>query len=301
MNRKSFRVLVAICLSAVMLTGCATHQPLAASFNRLPAEQEIVWLRNQSYTPASATQALQGDWVRPVGSEPVPGLLMVHGGGWSRRSRDDMTASAERFAKAGFGVFNISHRFAPAFTYPSQLIDLQQATQWMRNHAAELGLDASWIAGYGYSSGGHLVALQGLLSADSPHYQADARLQALVLGGAPTDLRRFRGGTLVPQFLGTTIDRGFARYVEASPVTHLSADDPPTFVYHGGLDALVAADYAREFVEAATAVNVATELYISPLQGHVSMFLLRDDAEYQAIRFLLGQWQHRHAVPQSGP
>ena len=55
MNRKSFRVLVAICLSAVMLTGCAVHQPLAASFNRLPAEQEIVWLRNQSYTPVSYT------------------------------------------------------------------------------------------------------------------------------------------------------------------------------------------------------------------------------------------------------
>lgn len=301
MNRKTFRLLAAVCTSAGLLTGCATHQPLAASLDRIPDEQPIVWLRDQRYTPPSADQPLHGDWVRPAGSEPVPGLLMVHGGGWSRRSRDDMAASAERFARAGFGVFNISHRFAPAFTYPAQLMDLQQAIRWMRAHADELGLSPDWIAGYGYSSGGHLVALQGLLSADSPHYQADARLQALVLGGAPTDLRRFRGGTLVPQFLGTNIDEGFARYVEASPVTHLSPDDPPAFLYHGGLDALVAADYAREFVEAAADATVDTELYISPLKGHVSMFLLRGDAEDRAIRFLLGQWQHRQTAPQSGP
>lgn len=214
---------------------------------------------------------------------------MVHGGGWSSRSRDDMRASAERFARAGFGVFNISHRFAPEFTYPAQLTDLQAAVSWMRQNADQLGLNPDWIAGYGYSSGAHLVALLGLLDPASAHYQAGTDLQALVLGGAPTDLRRFQGGKLIPQFLGTDFENGFPIYAEASPVTHLSSDDPPTFLYHGGMDALVSADYAREFSAAASQVGVPTELYIAPLHGHVSMFLLRAGAEQKAIRFLLGQ------------
>lgn len=284
---KTGSICVALC--QLLLSACASHQPLPASWEQVPAELDIAWHKAQRFTPQDAEQDLYGDWVRPVGPDRVPAVLMVHGGGWSSRSREDMRASAERFARAGFGVFNISHRFAPKFTYPAQLTDLQAAVSWMRQNADPLGLDSDWIAGYGYSSGAHLIALLGVLDQDSPHYQADTGLQALVLGGAPTDLRRFQGGKLIPQFLGTDFENGFPVYAEASPVTHLSPDDPPTFLYHGGMDALVSADYAREFSAAAMQAGVPTELYIAPLHGHVSMFLLRAGAEQKAIRFLLGQ------------
>ena len=232
-----------------LLGGCASHQPLPAS-QPSSTTHEIIWQRDLIFTPADAPQALAGDLVRPAGIGPWPGLLMVHGGGWSRRSREDMASSAERFAEAGFAVFNISHRFAPAYHFPEQVRDLQQAVRWMRTQAGELHLNPDWIAGYGYSSGAHLVAMLATLSPGSELHQPGTRLQAMVLGGAPTDLRRFRGGQLIPQLLGTDFENGFATYALASPVTHLSADDPPVFLYHGALDALVDADYAREFAVA---------------------------------------------------
>lgn len=284
----SRRKAAAALLISGLLGGCASHQPLPAS-QPSSTTHEIIWQRDLIFTPADAPQALAGDLVRPAGIGPWPGLLMVHGGGWSRRSREDMASSAERFAEAGFAVFNISHRFAPAYHFPEQVRDLQQAVRWMRTQAGELHLNPDWIAGYGYSSGAHLVAMLATLSPGSELHQPGTRLQAMVLGGAPTDLRRFRGGQLIPQFLGTDFENGFATYALASPVTHLSADDPPVFLYHGALDALVDADYAREFAVAATQFGVPNELYLAPLHGHVSMFLMRGSAERRAIAFLRGQ------------
>lgn len=281
--------LLALLTTLSLLSSCASHQPLPSSVSNVE-NQEIVWQRDLRYTPADADQPLHGDLVRPVGAGPFPGVLMVHGGGWSSRQRTDMDSSAERFARAGFAVFNISHRFAPEHTFPAQVIDLQQAMRWLHAHAAELNLDRTWIAGYGYSSGAHLIAMLATLSPGDDLYGGDTtRLKAAVLGAAPTDLRRFRGGELIPNFLGTNFEDGFAVYAAASPVTYVSADDPPMFIYHGQRDALVSSDYAEEMAGALAQVGVMHELWLSPLHGHVSLFLMRGGAEDEAIEFLRGQ------------
>ncbi len=72
----------------------------------------------------------------------------------------------------------------------------------------------------------------------------------------------------------------------ASPFYHVSADDPPVFLYHGKLDALVEVDQSINYYDALLASGVESELYLHSLRGHMTMFLFGGDAETRAIDFL---------------
>ena len=234
-------------LPVLLLAACTRHLSLPDTPDRLaPSSDEFTVQRELRFVPADWPQALHGDLYLPAGEGPHPTVLAVHGGGWSSRSRADMDGVAETLVRNGYAVFNVSYRFAPEFTFPAQVHDVQQAVRWLREHADAYDLDAGRIAGYGYSSGAHLVAMLATLGPGDTHFGGpETRLQAAVLGGAPSDLRAFTGGSLVPDFLGTTHEEGYATFVAASPITYVSADDTPSFNYHGGFDLLVDADYAE--------------------------------------------------------
>ena len=272
-------------LLVVSLASCATHRPPErAGAEPVLRQQTYTLTPGLVYTPGDWPQALAADLYRPQAAGPHPAVVLIHGGGWTRRSRDDMTPLAEQLASHGYVVFNISYRFAPAYRFPAQVHDVQQAVRWLRRRAATYDVDPHRIGGMGYSSGAHLAAMVGLLDPEDPLYDGEARLQALVLGGAPMDLRDYSSGDLVPDFLGTA-DGNDPVYRRASPVTHVSADDPPTLLYHGGLDLLVRPRYARAAYAALQAAQVPAELYIHPLREHVSMFVWGGGAEAAAVAF----------------
>jgi acetyl esterase/lipase len=260
---------------------------LLASF-ALPAAAEVV--RDVVYTPPGWPEALAADLHLPPHEGPRPAVLVVHGGGWERRTRADMDSIAARLAERGFVAMNVSYRFAPAYRFPAQLHDLQQALRWLRAAAPLYNVDPQRIGAFGYSAGGHLAALLGTVSTgdplDAPHGGARTRLQAVVAGGAPTDLRKFPGGKLVPQFLGTTLQQDPALFALASPVAHVSRDDPPMFLYHGRGDRLVDASHSTDLKQALDAAGVRAELHEVPLLGHVATFLLARGAEERAFEFL---------------
>ena len=277
-----------LAVAAALLSACVSHSPRVGS--PVPAVQAsgVDVQRDITYTPADWPQPLQGDLYRPQGADgPGPAVLLVHGGGWERRTRADTADLAQRIARRGYVVFNISHRFAPRYTFPAQIHDLAAAVRWLRQNADARGIDPQRIGAWGYSSGAHLVGLLGTLSPGDAHFPGDAsRLNALVLGGTPADLRKYEGGTLVPQFLGATQAENAAVYAQASPTVQVSGDDPPTVLYHGGLDLLVSDDHAREMKAALDAAGVPAELYIARFREHVTMFTAGGGAERAGLAFL---------------
>jgi dipeptidyl aminopeptidase/acylaminoacyl peptidase len=54
----------------------------------------------------------------------------------------------------------------------------------------------------------------------------------------------------------------------ASPIAHVSADDPPVLILHGANDSTVPPKQAVEFAEALKAANVDTTIVILPTVGH---------------------------------
>lgn len=277
-------------LPLLLVSACVSYRGAPPNTDVTLPEKDYSVQREVTYTPADWPQALQADIYAPEGLGPFPAVLVVHGGGWERGERQDMDFIAERLARAGFVAVNISYRFAPATTFPGQVYDLQQALHFMHAQARLYRIDTARIGAFGYSAGAHLVALLGTISdgdaLDAPYGGADTRLKAVVAGGTPSDLRKFEGGRLVPQFLGGDQTQVPQVYAQASPVTHVSPDDPPFFLYHGGLDMLVSVDHATDFKAALEAAGVHCEFYELNLQGHITTFLGGGAAVKQGIRFL---------------
>jgi acetyl esterase/lipase len=247
------------------------------------------------FSPEDWPEALFADLYLPNGlSGPAPVVLMVHGGGWERRSRADMDWLAEAIASRGFAVMNIDYRFAPEYRFPAQLHDLQVARQWLNRHAEDYDLNSEQVSGFGFSSGAHLVALLATVaSSDSvlnqPWGGPATGLDAVVAGGTPADLTAFGSGKLLRQFLGADPDEQPELYRQASPVTHVNEQTPPFFLFHGDLDMLVPFEQARRLEQALASAGVYHELYEMHLRGHVTSFLSAGSLVDEAMAFLMKQ------------
>ncbi|MGD8349666.1 MAG: alpha/beta hydrolase [Gammaproteobacteria bacterium] len=269
-----------------MLAGCSTY--LGPGPAEDPGEQRYAIDRvveDIVYTPGDWPQVLAGDLYLPARRGKLPVVLAVHGGGWANRSREDMEDVSRKLAQHGYAVFNIGYRFAPRYTYPAQLHDLQQALRWLAANASRYRFDLERVNTWGYSSGAHLAALLG------SYEEADGgenlpRVNAVVAGGTPSDLRKYSDSPIVMRFMGGDRDEMPDRYADASPVRHITAGDPPVFLYHGKLDFLVTTDQATDYYEALRAAGIDAELYLQSWRGHMSMFLFGGDAEDRAIEFL---------------
>ena len=278
---------------AMASAGCQVHLGAGAESTavtetgiRYALGQEI---RHIAYSEPGWPQILRADLYLPQKHGPLPVVIVIHGGGWASRSRDDMTPISQDLARRGYAVMNLDYRLAPKYTYPAQLDDLQQARSWITANAELYQLDLNRVNAWGYSSGAHLAALLGGL--EQPGSSTDPaqelpRLRAVVAGGIPADLRKYSNSPIVTRFMGGARDDMPERYAEASPQYHVSADDPPVFLYHGKLDSLVEQDQPRDYYDALIAAGVDAELFLQSFRGHMTMFLFGGEAAARAMDFL---------------
>ncbi|MEP1216650.1 MAG: alpha/beta hydrolase [Marinobacter sp.] len=278
-------------LVSILLSACASHQNAPEQAVPVP-ETRFITKTDITFSPADWPQVLQADLYLPESSQPRPAVLLVHGGGWERRSRADMAWIAESLASRGFAVLNIDYRFAPEHTFPAQLYDLQVAMNWLGREADNYRLDRDAISAFGFSSGAHLVSLMALVAEsrhplNQPYGGRYARPVAVVAGGLPADLRAFGSGKLIRQFLGGGQENIPGIYQAASPITHISTGAPPFFLFHGAQDMLVPVSQAKEFRARLTDHGVESELYLMYLRGHVTSFLTAGNAVEKAAEFLV--------------
>lgn len=290
MLKKSPVMAPMILLAISALTGCYTHlndQPDDPSDHVIYAIDQKV--ENIVYTGPEWPEQLEADLYLPDKRGLRPVVLMIHGGGWANRSRDDMDGISRKLMQQGYAIFNVNYRFAPRYTYPAQLHDLEQALGWIAENASRYRLDLDRVNTWGYSSGAHLAALIASIEQNGASSQSNGRLpriRSVVAGGIPSDLRKYSDSRIVMRFMGGDNHEMPQRYAEASPAFHVSSDDPPVFLYHGKLDFLVTEDQAVDYYEALRAAGVEAELYLHRWRGHMSMFLFGGDAEMKAISFL---------------
>lgn len=119
----------------------------------------------------------------------VPGVLVVHGGGWSSGTPQAFRGPAEDLAQAGLAAFDVGYQLDTTRRagYPDQVDQLASALDWIRLHARALGVDPDRLGALGSSAGGNLVALLALDPRAAP-------LTAVVTWSAPLDLPQMDGG-----------------------------------------------------------------------------------------------------------
>lgn len=268
-------------VSLLLLSACASQMEKPARVPQPVFAPGFTLKRDVVYTPAGWPQALKSDLYTPDLPGLMPAVLLIHGGGWKAPDRrSDMHSIAERLAMRGYVVVNATYRLAPAYRFPAPVDDLRQALKSMRLHAASLKIDPDRIAAMGYSAGGHLSAMLGVL--DGP---PEVRVQAVVDGAGPSDLRK-NLLPQVPQFLGGTPTQVPLQYEAASPILHVSKDDPPFFFYHGTLDTLVPDQQTADFKAALDAAGVEAQWFRQEGLDHYTGLLSDGAAIEAALQFL---------------
>jgi acetyl esterase/lipase len=217
------------------------------------------------------------------------GVVFISGSGWhapleynaeplSKGSQGKLYAP--RLTAAGCTVFSISHRAAPRFRYPAAVEDVQRAVRYVRYHAAQYNLRADRIGAVGGSSGGHLVLMLGLMDGKGDPQDADpvnresAKVQCVVARAAPADLAamaRSGGGGAITSFIGmpaASREIGGATetrmYREASPISYVTADDPPVLLMHGDADETVPIVQSEKMESALRAAGVTVKFLRIP-------------------------------------
>ncbi|MBI1313994.1 alpha/beta hydrolase fold domain-containing protein [bacterium] len=101
------------------------------------------------------------------GEKPRAGLIFYHGGGWVIGTLNTYGSLCHLLANAGdCVVVSVDYRLAPEHRFPAAFDDSYAATVWVRENAAELGIDPERIVVCGDSAGGNLAAAVCLLARD---------------------------------------------------------------------------------------------------------------------------------------
>jgi len=95
-----------------------------------------------------------------------PALVYFHGGGWVWGSIDTHDRIMRELAhRSGQRVVGLDYRKAPEHAFPGPFEDCVASVGWLREHGAELGLDAGTLAFGGDSAGANLALATGLAEA----------------------------------------------------------------------------------------------------------------------------------------
>lgn len=195
---------------------------------------------------------------------PRPAIIFIHGGGWVKGNRKDYTIYAQQFAEWGYVAATVGYRFTDVAKFPGCVSDTKCAVRWLRANAARLGINPDQIAAAGGSGGGYLAMMLGY-SSDVAEFEGtggnpgiSSAVQAVIDLYGPTDFTApvAQNHESVAGLMGKPYSEIPDRYQMASPIAHVTAAAPPTFIIQGTLDSTVPSEQSDLLAEKLKALKI---------------------------------------------
>ena len=258
MKRIEFRVMLWACIAllAFSLTNCTSTEQVETIEPRETEPEEVPALveeRDLVYAVAGEKE-LRLDLIYPKNIDtPRPLVVFIFGSEHSfhMANKINLYYAAMEAAKRGYVAANITYRTTlekvegrSRYEFPAQVHDAKCAIRWLRANAGSYGIDVNRVGLVGTSSGGCLALLVGLtdkddgLEGECGDPSISSRVQAVVNVSGESDavMQYAISYIYYKPWLGGNPESVPERYQAASPVTYVSADDPPVFIIIGGED-----------------------------------------------------------------
>ncbi|MCX7036430.1 MAG: alpha/beta hydrolase [Proteobacteria bacterium] len=229
-------------------------------------------------------KALRLDLHLPTSTRHPPLVIYVHGGAWSA---GDKTQYPVFLVERGYAVASVDFRSTDEAPFPANTHDIKAAIRFLRARAESYGYDGQHIALSGASSGAHLAALVGVTADDNAmegtlgdYPGTSSTVQGIVSWFGASNLTTilaqstpFGLGVREPalrKLLGDAPDKAPDLARQASPVFHISKDDPPALLLHGDQDRQMPINQLHELQGAYEAAGLTVETLILHGVGHDS-------------------------------
>lgn len=176
-----------------------------------------------------------------------PAVLVIPGGGYSFCSDREAEPIAMLFALEGYHTFVLRYSVGKRGTdycFEKPFEDAKRALRYIRENAAQFGVDPEKIAAIGFSAGGHLCSALGTLSEEKPN--------ALILSYP-----------CIMESIGEVLSCKV-------PSTNLAVtkDTPPTYIFAAADDGCVPIEHSLAFASACAENDVPFEMHIYQNGGH---------------------------------
>lgn len=226
---------------------------------------EIALAERYSFLAREAAPRLVGYLQEKTRSgEARPAVLVLPGGGYTHYGTMEGDAIALQFMREGYQAFVLYYSLSP-YAYPQQILDVAAAMDHITANAVEYGLDPDKIVQIGFSAGGHLAASYATfchrpeIAAHIAARPAGAViLSYALLTGPHACLCRLAGKEALSE----------EEYSYLSPLSHISKEHPPTFLWHTAEDRSVPVSDSLRYAEALCAHGVNTEIHVFPKGPH---------------------------------
>jgi acetyl esterase/lipase len=238
------------------------------------------WWFNPPYERSSgveygrrADMPLTLDIFRP----PTPNgaaVAVLISGSWKSGANSIRPFLFAPFLHRGYTVFAVRHQSQPACLIGDIVADMHRAIRFIRHHSGKYRIDPRRIGVVGASSG----ATDLLNLGKSTENPGD--------GGPPKSFKTGFGPRAETLAEWKILGR------ELSPIYHITADLPPTFIVHGDADTLVPLEQSQWFAERARAAGGNVQLEVRPQKAHGWPTMILD-----ILRF--ADWFDEHLRPSS--
>lgn len=228
------------------------------------------------------------------GKATHPVLIHIYGSAWgsnnSKGSADLGTVGTAALG-AGYILVTPNHRTYNDALYPAQINDIKAVVRYLRGNAQELGVDTSFIAVSGFSSGGHLASLMGVTRNVEGSYtyksetmdiegnlgrytEESSWVDAVCDWSGPVDCRDKGCGNPIQMSPendmvgGCDNNRCPDKHALLGANTFIDETDAPVFVAHGSADNIVPQCEGKIFYDNLTKANVQDCEYHPHGGGH---------------------------------
>jgi acetyl esterase/lipase len=214
--------------------------------------------------------------IYPVnGAEKVPtAVIICPGGSYMHLSMEKEGADVAKWLnERGITAFVLKYRLGPKYHHPIEMEDGQRAIRWVRLHAKEYGYEEKRIGIWGFSAGGHLASTTGT------HFDA-GKTDA----GDPIDWQSSRPDFMILAYPVITFTTPYLHQLSRdnllgkdpdpaliellSNEKRVTADTPPTFLFHTTEDKTVSVENSVYFYLALRKSGVRAEIHIYEKGNH---------------------------------
>lgn len=290
----------------LLLFTIATPDPARAgdqnSLRPFPQSPPRVRLyKDLAYVPNGHERQKLDLYVPENGSERMPLILWIHGGAWMGGSKNHCPPLP--WTRKGYVVASMDYRLSQDASFPAQIEDCKAALRWLHVHAREYRIDKNRIAAWGGSAGGHLASLLGTSGEASEwekgFHPTSIRVQAVIDWYGRADLTRVStdpawANSPSALLLGGSGQKFAELAKKASPILHVSKDDPPFLIMHGTMDTTVPFRQSLAFARALGTAGVESRLVTLEGAGHGGQeFLSREKVK------IISAFLEEHLAPKN--